>query len=905
MKRVLSGSLITFILLILSGLGYYYYKKYTVILGDPLDAIPADAALVLECPSGEEAMSTIRSAKFWENLGNDSLFSGMERSMVKLDSLLHLDQDAASIWKSEKLFISLHQTKAYAYDFLLCMNIPRASTEGAITSLIEEVGALNLTVDEREYEGVNIIDFRKNENTCFTFAVHHGILIGSFTPFLVEDAVRQLKAGVSIRKTKDFSTIRKALGSGKVLTCYVNQNGFADLAGNYINGNYPGVSSFISSLCKWQALHVQTRPEQLSFDGVAYSLDTTELLRIFRDSKPAVSRIQEVLSWRTAFYFRLNSDKLYRELNILYRNPVFFNQDFQTEISLPSGLKLPIDELRKKMNAWIGNEFALVITEPGSQVFYGNCYAVVKAERADLAAASLFELQTLSGGQTASTRYKDHLIGSIPVDELLPLCFGKITEPILKPYYTIVNGYVLFASQPVFLKNLIDDIEAGKNLSREDVFIRSSEEQNLPAFADIYLNVSNAMNLVKAFGGDFLIRNLPSRMNVWNNISSFRYQVAPGKGNFPVKINISFTKEQRRDVSLVWSSQLDTAVRGTPVCVEAQEGRYCVAACDEANNLYLLDESGTVLWRKNLGEKILGDIQTVDYYKNGNRQILLNTSTSLFLFELNGDTVPRYPIKFPAPATNGCKLLDTEGKGTAKTFVACSNGQVYAYEISGKPVNAWLFDRFLNNVLDPLELVWISKQPVLLIRNRNGTIVLSDAKGKTRELSSSLPANAIEHLRIAPFDSGKSVFLLYKDSTGTLALSPEGTKVHLFDDLSSLQEVMPVDWQGNRSSDYILLTSDSLFITDRAGERLCTRVLPTTNPVDLRKASTSDNAEWIGLAEPYNNLFYLLSNDCTIPAGFPVKGNSGFSIRMPHEAGNKPLLLIGSTDGNVYLYHLN
>ena len=69
--------------------------------------------------------------------------------------------------------------------------------------------------------------------------------------------------------------------------------------------------------------------------------------------------------------------------------------------------------------------------------------------------------------------------------------------------------------------------------------------------------------------------------------------------------------------------------------------------------------------------------------------MVFNTINKLYLIDTNGDSISNFPIRLPAAATNGCLLKDFDGHKKYEIYVACQNGSIYAYEISGKPLPQW------------------------------------------------------------------------------------------------------------------------------------------------------------------------------------------------------------------------
>ena len=117
-------TLIAGVLVLLACATYFFFRNSDRIHSDPLDAIPNDAAMVLECKSGADGIKTLRSVKFWNLLQTDSSFSRIEGQMRMIDSISKIQPELGTMWTNEMLYLSVHQVKANAFDYLYVMSIP-------------------------------------------------------------------------------------------------------------------------------------------------------------------------------------------------------------------------------------------------------------------------------------------------------------------------------------------------------------------------------------------------------------------------------------------------------------------------------------------------------------------------------------------------------------------------------------------------------------------------------------------------------------------------------------------------------------------------------------------------------------------------------------------------------------
>ena len=66
---------------------------------------------------------------------------------------------------------------------------------------------------------------------------------------------------------------------------------------------------------------------------------------------------------------------------------------------------------------------------------------------------------------------------------------------------------------------------------------------------------------------------------------------------------------------------------------------------DEENQLYLLDTTGDIVWKKQLDGAILGPVTQVDLYRNKRLQLAFTTAKSFQVLDRNGNAVLGYSKK--------------------------------------------------------------------------------------------------------------------------------------------------------------------------------------------------------------------------------------------------------------------
>ncbi|AZQ43829.1 hypothetical protein [Nonlabens ponticola] len=119
-------------------------------------------------------------------------------------------------------------------------------------------------------------------------------------------------------------------------------------------------------------------------------------------------------------------------------------------------------------------------------------------------------------------------------------------------------------------------------------------------------------------------------------------------------------------------------------------GSYDIAIQDVEYNLTLIAPDGTAYWSKQLDNQIMGDIQSVDTYKNGRRQLLFNTQNQVYLLDRNGNDVDGFPIKTRNDITQPLSLFDYDNNKNYRILLTLDD-ELIMYNSSGNKVNGFKY----------------------------------------------------------------------------------------------------------------------------------------------------------------------------------------------------------------------
>lgn len=907
MKRIVISSLVTLVILGLIAVGYIYIQRYSIVTTDPVNAIPANSVFFIEANGAKNVLKKLSSENIWSAITNADSTSNLNLKI--LDSALSTNGDVKEIWEEKKIYLSAHLTKANSFDYLWLTNVPSSWTDEKAVHFISEAFHSKSSVSKRVYENVAVHEINVSPEKNFSFAVSKGIFIGSFTSFLIDDAIRQLKNGTPFSKSKAFTKVSKTQDAKTEAAVFINFIALRDFCSAFSsNGNTP-LFNAIGSFARWSKLNATVLSNGLLFHGQTASTDTSDFISALTQQQPQKIDVTDILPSRTTLFISFGLSNYSNYFHHLLFNSVYFDSpDKRLQKIKAIENKFGVD-FEKNLSSWIGNEITLAVTEPGSSSFENNSYACIRATNIESAATSLLQLQNAVNKNSASGKtdeYRKHQLGYINLAGLVPLFYGNLFSNISKFYFTTAGSYVVIANQSSAIRSFIDDYEDNKTLSEDIAYKNVARNAERTSNYYLYVNLERSKNIFRHYASDDLNQLLNQNKTILNKFSAFTFQIVNRNENIETTVQLLQSKDKINDANLLWSAQLDTALNMPPYFVTDPETKNSfIVVQDEKNNLYMIDESGNIAWKKTLPEKIMGSIHAVDAYKNGKQQIVFNTTTQLYMLDLAGADYGNFPIKLPANATNGCEVFDFDQSKNYKLFVACSNKMIYAYDISGKPMSGWSFNQPVINVTKPLQYFKVKDKDYILVYNHTGNIFLLDKKGSVR---TSLKQNFIamnSTFSLVAGDSLEEDHLVTTDTTGkVLSIYFNGTvKTKSFGYMSSEHAFAAADVDGDGKADYVFLDHHQMKVVRPDSSVIFEHIFLENIIPDLHCFSLAASQQQVGVGSADENKFYFINKDGKPSNGFPVKG---FKVNTTGNWGTegKQILITLGSDGSVYLYNL-
>ena len=245
-------------------------------------------------------------------------------------------------------------------------------------------------------------------------------------------------------------------------------------------------------------------------------------------------------------------------------------------------------------------------------------------------------------------------------------------------------------------------------------------------------------------------------------------------------INKNESPLQEGAVTQIASTKLDETIILAPKLVKNHRTKGMdIVLQDQAYNLYLLSNSGKILWKKSLDGPIVGDIQQVDLYRNGRLQLAFVTQNTFYILDRNGNEVAPFPLNFKDAITQPLAIFDYE-KNRNYRFVITQTDGVMMYDKTAKQVKGFSFSKASHEIILPPQHIRIDGKDYITIAQKNGKLNILSRTGNPRIAV----AEKINFSK-APLQNIKNAFVTYDVHGERIHINTKGTLTKMATDYGS------------------------------------------------------------------------------------------------------------------------
>jgi len=490
MKKFFKILVIGVILFLLGVASWFLYLKFSEVKRtEPISLVPSDAVFMIETSNLTAAWEKIRQTQIWQSLTENTSFDSTNNKLLKVDSILHSNKAVDLILANRQLMVSAHMISGIDYDVIFYVDVEFASK---LSGLFKSLKMLNYTVTDRTYKGFKIFDITDNETQSTIYlSIINNILVGSMSNLLIEDVILR-KDEKFFLSDKNFSQVLLEVSQKELIHFYINYSRFPKFIQKF-TPDETNLSVMLSKMLDFSAFDVDMQNNLIVCEGFTLLKDDAFYLSALSNLTPQNSICYQLLPTNTALYLSFTFDAFPQAYKQIMQE---FERNNTTEFELyQKGIKnlereFEID-VEESFFSWIGNEIALVKTNPKFGSRNEDLIVMLHSidiQQAEKALENLREkLQETAPISFKTKSYKNFDIHFINIKGVFRVLFGNLFESIEKPYFTIIDDFVLFSNSESTLIDFINFYIKGNTLSHNRHFTDFKDNFNIKSNIHFYI----------------------------------------------------------------------------------------------------------------------------------------------------------------------------------------------------------------------------------------------------------------------------------------------------------------------------------------------------------------------------------------------------------------------------------
>ena len=490
--------------------------------------VPENAVFIIESDRPFKAWDKIIHSKAWNRLRTNVFLAKLDTNIRSLDSLISSKRFLFKLLGSRKVLISAHSYNG-RYDFLYVIDLKKFSKFRDINKYLQKVMGNDFRLTQRDYKGLEVFElYDVKSREMYYFSMVKNQLVFSKIYILLEASIDQMDKLI-IGRDLNYLEVSKRISGKGLFRIYINYKYFDDYSRNLLGKT----NEFISSLSR-----------SLYYSGISFDIYENDLIKLtgFTTVNDTVSsyflailnsgkgsqNILNVIPKRTASYICLGfNDMITFYENLQKSMGKEFLKYYQSAIQrIENRLKINIQENFFK---WIDDEIALIQTQP-SNLGKENEFAVVfKAKSKNIAENNLDfiteQIKKNTPVKFKEIEYKEYKVNYLHIPGFFKIILGKLLSKLEKPYFTIIDKYVIFSNHPQTLKSIIDDYKSGSTLANSVEFYNFSKNFSNKSSVFLYIQTPLLLSNLKEFVGTKTWLNLQKNKEYITSFPQIGFQV--------------------------------------------------------------------------------------------------------------------------------------------------------------------------------------------------------------------------------------------------------------------------------------------------------------------------------------------------------------------------------------------
>jgi hypothetical protein len=702
--------------------GYFKLKESKEPHSTVLEHISANTTCLIETNNYSDLINQlIRQNLIWNSLSEDSLIKVAENNLSYFDSLIKANKELKSILDHNKLYFSsyLQSTKT---SYLIQFKLKEANSETYLTSYFKT----QLTEDKSTPK--LLCYYKIIHGQKWMMCLKDGIVY-------VSDDLKTIETQVNLKKEESLAFHKPYLN---LLTSNGKQKTSVFL-------NTTSTKLFNSDLLNKPSIYATDfQLNQLSLSGYT-EIDTTTIFHSLANQKPQTIDFYSELPDHPVSFSAISISN-----SVLFHSKLKVNshKEIWTELNDSALYDIKTEFLNTLENGMISANYQVNQT-----IQYLSLLKTTDSEKNK----TLFHMMSDSVFVTGD-------VSIFKLKEDYTNLFSWIQKDNAHTFVGVSKNTIAFCSNEEMLNSYLNAINTNNTLSKNTVFMNYASN-NLLVDCN-YMNYEQSEHLKN--------NKLKSLVNTDKlNLKEHPYthvSFIASHAKSLMQIRLNLIKENNKPNTLnttnyLWSFKADSSnIKQLYQFTNHTTQEHEIAFQDNNHALFLINSTGSLIWKKKLSEPILSAIYTVDMFKNGKLQLLFNTKNHIHIIDRTGKDVEGFPIKAPQDITSPITLLDYDNNKDYRIFIACADKKIYNYSLNGLKTVGYIPFQTNHRVELPIFYVKVGLSDYLMTVDVNGNIYAFSRKGLGRIDFKNKTIKNLNHLYIQEGTNVENTKLIYVDN---------------------------------------------------------------------------------------------------------------------------------------------
>lgn len=561
--------------------------------------------------------------------------------------------------------------------------------------------SLQHTITTLNTTSLEMTKIATKETTFFTVSIDD-VFIASSSQLLLENTIRE-RDNSSYRTEKMLTKAYNTSSDKSIASVLIKGSEAHDLWQSVLpKASYNGFKDAFT----WLQADIDLSENDLKLNGVVLVKDSSNAyLELLKDTDPQVNKLPQITPLSAMGAASLTYDDW----------EVFKNNLAEYQKIDPAKYRVIREELLSSFN-----EIGLIALPEGNAI----AALSLDSDTTDLA---------LSSEQEIVNTFRQVPLYKLQ-NEDFKNAFSKTYTDILKlpkvNYYCKLDAFFIFAPGQAILENII------ANYQNKATFFSNEAYQNTASQLSRSSSLLFLSNTSKIPFNQLIPKKDAKEIKAvsLDNYPFAALQLVQDNGFMHLRGVVNKNESPLQDgvVAQSASTKLDEAIMMAPQLIKNHRTKGMdIVLQDQANNLYVLSNSGKILWKKQLDSPIVGDIQQVDLYRNGRLQLAFTSQNTFYILDRNGKEVAPFPLKFKDDITQPLAIFDYE-KNRNYRFIITQTDHVTMYDKTAKKVSGFTFTQAPGEIIFPPQHLRIGSKDYITIAENSGKLNILSRTGKSR-----------------------------------------------------------------------------------------------------------------------------------------------------------------------------